>query len=160
MALRGGMPFGLRPIVLVLLAAGASLGAAAGLGGYTFVYAKGGSYLGSDSAACANCHIMNAQYAGWLKGSHRSVAQCNDCHAPHDVLGKYTTKAVNGFNHSWAFTSGSFPEPIRINARNLAITEGACRHCHAELVSSIDSHSGARQGLSCTGCHRDVGHLH
>lgn len=29
----------------------------AGIGGYTFVYAKGGSDLTNDPAACANCHV-------------------------------------------------------------------------------------------------------
>ena len=42
--------------VTLLLATGIALaiGAVAGLGGFTFVYAKGGSYLGNDPAACAN----------------------------------------------------------------------------------------------------------
>jgi cytochrome c nitrite reductase small subunit len=31
-----------------------ALGAVVGLGSYTFVYAKGGSYLGNDPNACAN----------------------------------------------------------------------------------------------------------
>ena len=80
------------------------MGATIGIGGYTFIYAKGASYLGHDSSACANCHIMRDQYDGWIKGSHRAVAECNDCHAAHDLLGKYSTKAINGFRHSLAFT--------------------------------------------------------
>jgi len=39
---------------LLGIAAGALLGLAAGLGGYTFLYAKGGSYLTNAPAACAN----------------------------------------------------------------------------------------------------------
>jgi len=39
-----------------------ALGVAAGLGGYTFVYAKGGSYFGNDPNACANCHVMKAAF--------------------------------------------------------------------------------------------------
>jgi cytochrome c nitrite reductase small subunit len=35
-----------------------SLGLAAGLGAFTFVYARGYSYLSNDPSACANCHIM------------------------------------------------------------------------------------------------------
>ena len=41
---------------LPALVVGASLGVIAGIGGYTFVYAKGASYLTNDPAACANCH--------------------------------------------------------------------------------------------------------
>ena len=61
------------------------LGAALGLGAYTFAYARGWSYMTDDPRACANCHVMNEQYDGWTKSSHRSVAVCNDCHVPHDV---------------------------------------------------------------------------
>jgi cytochrome c nitrite reductase small subunit len=135
----------------------AAFGVLAGVGGYTFVYAKGSSYLGSDPRACANCHVMNEQYAGWTRSSHHAVAGCNDCHAPHDFVGKWSTKAINGFNHSFAFTSGRFPEPIRIGGRNREITQGACRSCHAEIVAAID-HGPAR--IDCLSCHASVGHLH
>ena len=135
-------------------------GLAAGLGGYTFAYARGASYLTSDPAACANCHVMEEHYAAWLRSSHRAVAACNDCHTPHSFVGKYATKASNGFWHSFAFTTGRFHEPIRIHARNRAITEGACRHCHADIVHAIDAAPKATGPLSCIHCHNSVGHLH
>lgn len=142
---------------------GGLFGATLGIGGFTFIYARGASYLGHDSAACANCHIMRDQYAGWIKSSHRAVAECNDCHAPHDLLGKYTTKAVNGFRHSLAFTTGRFVEPIRITRWNRAITERACRHCHDDVVQMMGS-GGAHGGhngdeVECLHCHHSVGHL-
>ena len=56
--------------LLAVVIAGA-LGAMAGIGGYTFVYAKGASYLGNDPNACANCHIMQDHLDGWIKSSHR-----------------------------------------------------------------------------------------
>ena len=116
---------------------GGLMGVAAGIGGFTFIYAKGASYLGHDSAACANCHIMRDQCDGWIKGSHRAVAECNDCHAPHDLLGKYSTKVINGFRHSLAFTTGRFHEPIQITPRNRRITEHACRSCHEDIVQMM-----------------------
>ena len=85
------------------------LGMALGLGAYTFAYAKGWSYMTNDPRACANCHVMNEQYDGWLKSSHRSVAVCNDCHVPHNFVGKYVTKATNGFWHSYYFTTRHVP---------------------------------------------------
>src|SRR5215813_15088414 len=88
---------------------GVSIGAAVGLGAYTFIYAKGGSYLTNNPAACANCHVMREQYDDWSKSSHRAVATCNDCHTPPNVLGKYATKISNGFKHSYYFTVGGFP---------------------------------------------------
>ena len=44
------------------LIAGVLAGALIGLGAYTFVYAKGYSYLTNDPRACANCHIMRDHY--------------------------------------------------------------------------------------------------
>ena len=104
--------------------------------------------------------VMREQFDGWSASSHRAIAVCNDCHTPPGLVPKYTTKALNGFWHSFAFTTGRFPEPIRITARNRAVTEAACRHCHAPVVAAID-HDGAGRGpLACTRCHESVGHLH
>lgn len=139
---------------------GLALGAAAGIGGFTFVYAKGASYLTSDPAACANCHVMNEQFDAWSRSSHHHVAVCNDCHTPHDFLGKCMTKALNGYHHSLAFTTGNFHEPIRITPRNRAITEQACRACHADVVLAIDARHDGNQTLDCIRCHQSVGHLH
>ena len=135
------------------------IGVAAGLGAYTFLYAKGSSYLTNNPAACANCHIMNDQYNGWIKSSHKAVAVCNDCHTPHTLVSKYVTKASNGFWHSFAFTTGKFHEPIRIKKHNLEVTEGACRSCHDDMVQAISGSGNRTQSLSCISCHADVGHL-
>jgi len=140
---------------------GTLIGLTIGVGIYTFVYARGASYLTNDPAACANCHIMQDQYDGWLTGPHRSVAVCNDCHTPPGLIPKYATKALNGFWHSYAFTTGDFHEPIRIKGRNQRVTEKACRKCHAPLVLAIEGPEGAHQDgqeLSCLRCHSDVGH--
>jgi cytochrome c nitrite reductase small subunit len=142
--------------ILVALAAGVALG----VGGYTFVYARGASYLTNDPAACVNCHVMREQFDGWVTSSHRAVAVCNDCHTPPGLVPKYATKALNGFWHSFAFTTGWFPEPIRINARNRSVTEAACRHCHAAVVEAIDPGPAGPGALACTRCHDSVGHLH
>ncbi|MCC7493482.1 MAG: cytochrome c nitrite reductase small subunit [Fimbriimonadaceae bacterium] len=139
---------------------GFSVGLCGGLGGYTFVYANGASYMTNDPAACSNCHVMREQYNGWTRSSHHAVATCNDCHTPHDLVGKYATKARNGWHHSVAFTTGKFHEPIRIGPRNLAITEAACRHCHEDIVQQIDRPDHAGSELSCVRCHPNVGHLH
>jgi cytochrome c nitrite reductase small subunit len=76
------------------------------------------------------------------------------------LLGKYATKARNGFWHSFYFTTGTFVEPIRITPRNARVTEHACRTCHADIVDSIDAAPRPGQPLSCVSCHRNVGHLH
>jgi cytochrome c nitrite reductase small subunit len=144
----------------VLLAI-AMLGVAAGTGAFTFVYADGASYLRDDAVACANCHVMGEHFAAWQRGSHRSAAVCNDCHAPHGSwVAKYAVKAINGFNHSWAFTTGDFHDTFRLTPLNRRVTEAACRHCHGRVVRAIDeSHSGGDgETLSCIRCHEEVGH--
>ncbi|HEY8231497.1 MAG TPA: cytochrome c nitrite reductase small subunit [Vicinamibacteria bacterium] len=149
----------LRPTAAFVVTA-ALLGVASGLGLYTFVYAKGHAYLTDDPAACANCHVMNEQYDGWLKASHRSVAGCNDCHVPANLVGKYWTKSRNGFWHSYYFTTQTFHEPIRATPTSRRIAEANCRRCHDPVVQAMGtpSHAGD-DSLSCIRCHGSVGHL-
>ena len=168
-----------------LLTAAVLIGAAAGLGLFTFGYARGYSYLTNDPAACANCHVMSEHFAAWTKGSHHTVATCNDCHTPHDLVGKYAVKARNGFWHSFYFTVGGYPDPLRITEGNRRVTENACRYCHAEITEAIDhvastvtstpvrlaaqgtgapssrphdAGTAAGEPISCIRCHRYVGH--
>jgi cytochrome c nitrite reductase small subunit len=149
----------MRPSFTVNILISALLGVAVGVGGYTFIYAKGYSYLANDPASCVNCHIMREQYDGWVKSSHRMVATCNDCHTPHNLVGKYFMKARNGFFHSLAFTTGRFPDSIEIKSMNHKVTEQACRYCHASIVMAVDTSAhGNAQGVSCTRCHTSVGH--
>jgi cytochrome c nitrite reductase small subunit len=152
-------------------------GMALGLGVFTFGFAHGASYLTNDPEACANCHVMSEHYSAWLKGSHRNVATCNDCHTPHDLVGKYTVKAKNGFWHSFYFTVGGYPDPLRITEGNRRVTEEACRYCHQQITEAIDHrpravsrtdetaplspavHSAlASEEISCIRCHEYVGH--
>lgn len=160
---------------LARYAVAAAAGVALGVGAYTFVYARGYSYLGHNPSACANCHVMNSQFAGWQVASHRQAAVCNDCHAPGGLVAKYWVKARNGFWHSFYFTTGSFREPIQMTAGNRAVTEQRCRDCHAAVVNTLfgaehrpavrEASSPAvpdqpsRDGISCIRCHRNVGHL-
>jgi cytochrome c nitrite reductase small subunit len=141
---------------------GVMIGLAVGLGSYTFVYARGYSYLLNDPQSCANCHVMQEQFDGWEKSSHRSVATCNDCHTPPGLIAKYATKASNGFWHSFAFTTGRFHEPIQIKSHNKEVTEKACRKCHQDIVEAIEGPHSDKGGdeTSCLRCHRNVGHLH
>lgn len=146
---------------LLTFAASALVGSAGGLGLFTFTYAEGTSYLGNDPEACANCHVMQGHLDAWVKSSHANVATCNDCHAPHDAVGKYYCKARNGFWHSLAFTTGDYPDNIRIHQYNRDVVEHACRDCHAAMTHTIDVGTtgvGGQEPLSCVRCHADVGH--
>jgi cytochrome c nitrite reductase small subunit len=143
----------------IAVLAGISSGLAGGVGFYTFIYAKGASYLTDAPETCANCHVMSDHYDSWRKSGHHHVAVCNDCHTPHSFFAKYYIKGLNGYHHSMAFTTGNFHEPIQITPRNREVTEGACRYCHQDIVQAIDQ-PGPHQGvMSCIQCHATVGHL-
>jgi len=135
----------------------ASFGVLLGIGGTTFDYAEGLSYLGTDPRDCANCHIMQPQYDAWQKASHHTVATCVDCHLPHGFPEKYVAKAENGWNHSKAFTLQDFPEPIVITKKNADILHDNCLRCHADLFhdQAIAFTEGAPR---CVHCHVSVGH--
>jgi cytochrome c nitrite reductase small subunit len=154
------MRLGTSAAARAAIAAAIALGLAVGLGAFTFGYARGYSYLTNDPQACANCHIMTEHLDAWTKSSHRAVATCNDCHTPHSLVGKYVTKAKNGFWHSFYFTTGRFPDPLRITEGNRRITEHACRDCHAEVTDVIDPAANIHGSgpLLCVRCHAHVGH--
>ena len=106
---------------------------------------------------------MRDHYSAWLTSSHRSVATCNDCHTPKGFVAKYLAKAQHGFNHSVAFTTNRFDEPIEIKAKDLEVTEQQCRGCHGDITESIEGHAPQGEPLnggktSCVRCHGAVGH--
>ena len=142
-----------------LIAAVLAFGVLVGLGLFTFGYGDGVAYLRNDPAGCANCHVMQEQYDSWTNSSHQTSATCNDCHLSHDPIGKWVTKADNGFFHSLAFTTGNYPEPIQIKPRNRRVTQAACLHCHQDFVHTMltDQPDSDEQAL-CVHCHADVGH--
>ena len=123
------------------------MGLLIGVGTFTFVYAKGYSYLTNDPSACANCHIMREHYEAWTKASHRAVAVCNDCHTPPGLIPTYVTKARNGFWHSFYFTTELFHEPIQITASNRDVLKSrpfGKRHSDPLRASPASRSSAAR----------------
>lgn len=136
------------------------LGVSIGVGIYTFDYGKGLSYLSNDPKACVNCHVMQNQFDSWIKSSHHAAASCNDCHTPHQFPDKWLVKALNGWNHSKAFTLQNYPDPIRITPRNSRVLEHNCLYCHSEFVQDIAGHQNLQKdAVRCTECHRSVGHM-
>ncbi len=146
------------------------VGLVVGLGGATFDYASGLSYLSNDPKVCANCHIMNDQFDSWRKGPHHASATCNDCHVPPRFPEKYIAKARNGYHHSLGFTLQPsapddvgarlvFEEPIRIKETNSQILQDNCLRCHGDVVHDIVRGSTwADNAIRCVHCHASVGH--
>lgn len=134
-------------------------GILAGLMIFTFGYANGSAYFGKDPQACAQCHSMNKQFTAWSKGSHHTVATCQECHAPHDdPVAWALDEADNGFWHSLKFTFNAYPQNIKIREKNLEVVQEACLYCHKEFVSRIELGRPHDQGVSCLQCHNEVGH--
>ena len=135
------------------------LGLLGGIGGFTFLYAEGFSYMSDDPAVCANCHIMQPQYDSWQKASHHTVATCVDCHLPHGFIRKYLSKAENGYHHSRAFTFQDFHEPIMIKEKSARILQENCLQCHGALLHRQTSAGKEGYGdVQCVHCHSAVGH--
>ncbi len=142
-----------------LVVAALILGVLLGLGLFTFNYAEGFSYFGTDPKSCAHCHIMNPQFDSWVKGSHHGVAKCVDCHLPQALIPKLYAKALNGYHHSKGFTFQDFHEPIMIKPRNSQILQDACLSCHGDFVHHIVAGSTTdRDAVRCVHCHASVGH--
>ncbi|GAB3700464.1 cytochrome c nitrite reductase small subunit [Mariniluteicoccus flavus] len=133
-----------------------------GVAVFTFGYANGWAYFGKDPKSCQQCHSMNEQYAGWEKGSHKNVATCQDCHSPADNPVKWAyEEADNGFWHSLKFTTGWYPENIKIREMNSHTTQENCLRCHKDFVSNIEGPRLAKshdQQVNCLRCHNEVGH--
>jgi cytochrome c nitrite reductase small subunit len=142
-----------------LMALAVALGLLAGIGGFTFLYAEGFSYMSDDPKVCVNCHIMQPQYDSWQKASHHTVATCVDCHLPHGFIGKYLSKAENGYHHSVAFTLQNFQEPITIKDKSSRILQNNCLACHGSLVhEQVVRAARASDKVRCVHCHSSVGH--
>jgi cytochrome c nitrite reductase small subunit len=129
-----------------------------GAGTFTFGYGKGYSYFSNNPETCANCHAMQGHMDSWTKSSHHAVAVCNDCHLPHDFVGKWVTKADNGFFHSLAFTMGGYKDPIQIKDRNRRVTQNACIYCHKDTVHEMLPADESQDMQNCIHCHASVGH--
>ena len=132
-----------------------------GIGSYTFIYAKGFSYLTKEPDACANCHVMWNEHDSWHKGSHHNSAVCIDCHLPHAFVPKYFEKARTGLHDSVAFTLQNFHEPIMMkNPENSRILQDSCLRCHTDMVQNMASVRNIDDDVkTCVHCHRRAGHL-
>jgi len=133
-----------------------AVGALIGIGGFTFWYARGYSYLSDDPEACVNCHIMRDNFDSWIVSSHRTVT-CNDCHTAHDVFGKYLTKLRNGIRHSAAFTFHEVQVP-RTTKTSLDIIQQNCLRCHEPMVGMLFQAQELKT-MRCTQCHLTGGHV-
>ncbi len=124
------------------------------------------TYLGNDSSACVNCHIMSPYYASWSHSSHARDTECNDCHVPHNnVISKYAFKATDGMKHVAYFLTHSERQAIMAEDASAQVIMDNCIRCHTQLnqefvkTGRIDyMMAKAGDGKACWDCHRNVPH--
>lgn len=152
-------PLKWRAVVVVLL------GAIVGLVVFAIYSSRAYSYLSNAPETCVNCHIMAPQYATWQHSSHREVANCNDCHVPHDnIFRTYYFKAMDGARHASMFTLRLEPQNIFIKQAGIQVVQENCIRCHSTLITDSkllvqteQFHSKFEERL-CWDCHREVPH--
>lgn len=152
------------------------IGVIVGAGLFIFRTSRAYSYLSDDPSACMNCHIMAPQFATWSHSSHRRVANCNDCHVPHNnIFNKYFFKAKDGLRHATIFTLRKEPQVIFIRKAGLNVVKKNCERCHEQQMACMQCHrkfneSGDEYTMSnwefseyhtdrlCWDCHRETPH--
>lgn len=115
------------------------------------------AYLGNNPTTCNNCHVMDAVYEGWYHGAHREWATCNDCHTPHALVPKYLVKAVSGYHHVTAFTTGNIPDAIRAKQSSDRVIQENCERCHTATIAATNE-GMLTTDRYCFDCHRSVSH--
>lgn len=141
------------------------MGIFVGLGIYILYISNAVSYLSNDPRACINCHVMNVHYASWQKGSHATVATCNDCHVPQDnFLRTYWFKANDGLRHATYFTMRWEPQVIQIKDAGKEAVQENCIRCHSNLIHPTSIRAISNKNVEdqtekyCWECHRNTPH--
>lgn len=136
-----------------------------GLAIYSFYISNASSYLGDNPETCINCHIMAPQFATWYHSSHREIANCNDCHVPHNnIFNKYYFKAKDGLRHATIFTLRKEPQVIFIKEAGQEVVHNNCIRCHDNLITDYrlmaynKETNGYRHERKCWECHRETPH--
>jgi cytochrome c nitrite reductase small subunit len=142
--------------LLVLLAV--VLGLAAGIGGYTFVYAEGLSYMSSESEGvrqlphhAAAVRLMAEVEPSRGGGLHR-MPPAAQLRRQVSGEGDQRLASLEGF------TLQDFDEPITIKGPNSRILQDNCLACHGELVHQAVAGTGRGEEMKCVHCHQSVGH--
>jgi cytochrome c nitrite reductase small subunit len=109
---------------------------------------------------------MVPQYATWRHSSHKEVANCVDCHVPHNnIFNQYFFKAKDGFNHAKLFTLRAERQAIIIGSEGEKAVQQNCIRCHENLLdrSKIKSKTSNKyiahnKNRKCWDCHKEVPH--
>ncbi|MDR0563328.1 MAG: cytochrome c nitrite reductase small subunit [Azoarcus sp.] len=141
-------------------------GVAIGLGIYSMYAGRVFSYLGNDSAACVNCHIMSVPYQAWSRSSHGNWTTCKDCHIPQgNRLAGMIFEAQDGLYHATQFAMRKEPEAVRPRDVSKKVIQENCVRCHTQLTTEFVKAGKAQTAdilhgnqKACWDCHRNVPH--
>ncbi|MDA8161692.1 MAG: cytochrome c nitrite reductase small subunit [Desulfobacteraceae bacterium] len=107
----------------------------------------------SESAFCARCHVMEAEYYAWIHGGAHSGKKCVDCHLPNQNEAVfYVWKSIDGLKDMLVFYSGRVPERIKASDHAKDVLQANCIRCHTQTVCNI------YKKRRCWGCHRRISH--
>ncbi len=144
-----------------------ALGILTGLAIFLFHISNADSYLSDKPETCINCHVMYSQYDSWQHSSHARVANCNDCHVPHDnIIRKYLFKAQDGMRHATIFTLRAEPQVIRIKEAGRNVVQENCERCHMGFLAYHETFAAMWDGGTedeenkqiCWDCHKETPH--
>lgn len=127
---------------------------------------------------CVRCHYMHPFRDSWRASVHGGsnprgvVAQCVDCHLPHDNYIQYLViKAKTGAGHIYNHLSidpYTYDWAGKAEANRQEFTfDSACRACHMDLTppgmrrGGFIAHRAKLRGetdMTCSKCHPHVGH--
>ena len=116
------------------------------------------AYASTASETCNNCYVMDPMYENYYHAAHMRVAECSDCHLPHqNKIAYYVEKGRQGAHDVYVFSTGRTPEVIRANLNSQKIIQSNCLRCHEDTVESIMV--GPQPfDRKCWDCHRDAAH--
>jgi len=132
----------------------------------------------SDKAFCGRCHSMQPFVASYEQGVHGGknpqglVAQCVDCHLPHDSPTSYlVAKVRTGAHDAWSQMLSIFKEPDwigNLERRSEFVYDSGCLTCHVQLEQATVDNAAARVShrtyfggdgsAACVDCHQHIGH--
>jgi cytochrome c nitrite reductase small subunit len=102
--------------------------------GYFVFATDAAAYGGSAPETCANCHVMDDNFAVY-----------------------YAEKGRQGAKDTYAFITGNIPAAIRANEKTKGIIQENCIHCHEDTAETVVM--GAQPfDRYCWDCHRSVAH--
>jgi cytochrome c nitrite reductase small subunit len=136
------------------------VGVAIGLALLVARIANAVSYLSDAPEACINCHVMTDAYASWQRGRHARVANCVDCHVPHNnVVAKLAFKGKDGTRHAYVFTMRQEPQTLVLSEAAAPAVQSNCVRCHINQFQMIRLADASER--RCWNCHRNIhGRVH